>query len=101
MESQPNNRQHCVFHFLRNCGHQKKTGSFQGDRVPSVTSAGRIRGDDTRIVQQSASVWMQMQENNLAGHTIDRDLLLHDGVLGIDRHAVGQETIFVGAFHAA
>ena len=38
---------------------------------------------------------MQLQEHNLTGHTIDPDSLLHDGVLSIDHHAVGQKTIFV------
>ena len=38
---------------------------------------------------------MQRLEDSFAGHTIDSDTFLHEGVLHFDHRAAGQKTILV------
>ena len=70
--------------------------SFQGDRVPSVTfSLVEFDAAIRSSCNGGVSARMQRLRNKLTGHAIDPDSLLHEGVLGVDYHAVRQKTIFV------
>ena len=44
--------------------------------------------------------WCQdkMQKHKLAGHTVDPDAFIQEGVLCFDHHAAGQRTILVSRF---
>ena len=95
METQPNNWQHCVFDFLRNCDHHKKTGVSRVTVFHQWHFAGRVEAMIRSSCNLASVSGCKCRKNNLAGHTIDPDLLLDDGVLSIDHHAAGQKTIFV------
>ena len=75
---------------------------FQGERIPSVTSAGRVRCKlcSSRTVPHAHRAMErrcqdEMWKHKLAGHAVDPDAFLQEGVLRFDHHAAGQRTILV------
>ena len=86
------------FHDTRNEGVKKGSNkwSFQGELIPSVTSAGKKRvqvqflSKCNHMLIVRAGVWMKAET-----HFTNPNLLNHDRVARFDRHTAGQRTIIV------